>query len=128
MNADELQGCLRMLRAYWPSDWDEARQTVWIDALVDLPPEVATAALRELGRSSTYPTVAEFLTLAGVTHDGEVQVVGDAMFVPGTGWLGGKAPAADRPLALESPAGRDEALAVLRAARAQFEIAAGEGA
>jgi hypothetical protein len=123
MNADELQACLRMLRAYWPSDWDDARQTVWIDALLELPAREATAAIRELGRSATYPTVAEFLRIAGRTEPGvgETQVVGDAIFLPGSGWLGGKAPDDGKRLALEAPRKPAEALRAIRATREPVE-------
>lgn len=92
MDGDQLEGCLRRLRAYWPGEWDKARNAVWAEAMDDLPFELAEAALIALGRSVDFPTVATFLenVAALKPHDGP------GMFLPGSGWVAPLPPPAKR--------------------------------
>lgn len=129
LTAHELEVCLAKLAAYFPGTWDAQRSAVWAQELAVMPFEVALRAITEMARAESFPTVARLLDHAGRTtrRDDEALVVGDAIFLPGTGWLGGREPETEgKPLALGAPSSRDEALRELRAARARFEIQGGE--
>jgi len=70
MNQTELDGAFRLLEAYWPGTWDEARCMVWADAFRDRDASVVGAAIREMGQRTKFPTVAEFNEVAaGIAPD-----------------------------------------------------------
>lgn len=82
MDANELQGCFKLLRAYWPGEWDEARYMVWADAFGAAPAERVRDALVELGKTAKFPTVAEFVELLRASAPRST-----TFFAPGTGWM-----------------------------------------
>lgn len=61
MNESELEGCFKLLRAYWPTEWDEARYLVWADAFDGYPAQEVADAIRAMSRSERFPTVAAFM-------------------------------------------------------------------
>jgi hypothetical protein len=83
MTPTELDTCLRLLEAYWPGEWDEARCLVWAQAFGDGTATAVRDAIVSLGRTAKFPTVAEFLELLG----NGVRVRDGEMFMPGTGWV-----------------------------------------
>lgn len=60
MTNDEFLGVAKMLRAYWPGEWDEARYAVWLDAMAHLSGPVAVEAVRRMGAVERFPSVAAF--------------------------------------------------------------------
>lgn len=86
MTKDELAGCMKLLRSYWPGEWDEARYAVWLEAFKDLSAVEAQAGLVALGRTAKFPTVAEFLQLVRENASGVIRGQ-RGMFLPGTGWV-----------------------------------------
>lgn len=66
MNVDELEGCLRLLEAYYPGDWPIDRQAVWADVLTDMDAAAARAALKAMATVERWPTIAAFHDAARV--------------------------------------------------------------
>lgn len=87
MTEAELKVLFRLLRGYWPGEWDETRYAVWGEAFTGLTFDTAVAAMKELGRTEDFPTVARFLRIAGGVRPAGVISEGDRRFLPGTGWI-----------------------------------------
>jgi hypothetical protein len=64
MTRDELDGCLRLLAAYWPGEWPADRVAVWVDVIGRYPPNDARQAIRQMAKTERTPTVAAYLTAA----------------------------------------------------------------
>jgi hypothetical protein len=94
MTAPQLETCFTMLRSYWPGEWDENRYLIWAEAFNDLDYDTAVGAVKAMGRTAKYPTVAELLqhttrpTNTVIDDD-------DRMFLPGTGWINKPKPPAE---------------------------------
>lgn len=86
MNQDELEGCFKLLRAYWPGEWDEARYMVWAEAFQDFSFDQTRSALVTLGRESKWAAVSEFLRIAHAAVAEEKRRE-KGTFLPGTGWV-----------------------------------------
>lgn len=86
MNQDELEGCFKLLRAYWPGEWDEARYMVWAEAFQDFTFDQTRSALVTLGRESKWAAVSEFLRIAHAAV-AEERRRERGTFLPGTGWV-----------------------------------------
>lgn len=82
MNETELEGCFKLLRAYWPGEWDEARYMVWAEALQDYPFDVCRNAIVHMGRTERWPSVSTFLEVVTNT----LTCPERGRFIPGTGW------------------------------------------
>lgn len=78
MNRAELEGCFKLLRSYWPGEWDEARYLVWAHAFDGLDSCAVRDAIVAMGNTERYPTVAAFR---------EATREQTAFFAPGTGKL-----------------------------------------
>jgi hypothetical protein len=61
MTEEELKGCFKLLRSYWPGEWDEARYVVWADAFDDYSAQDVADAIRAMSRLERFPTVAAFI-------------------------------------------------------------------
>lgn len=86
MTPQELDGCYRLLAAYWPGEWDTERLAVWTIELAALEPAAARNALVEMGRTERWPSVAAFVAIAAANTRKEATANG-ARFMPGTGWV-----------------------------------------
>lgn len=84
MTKDELAGCLRALRAYFPGDWDGERLMVWSDVLLEFDHQTAIAAVRDLGRNDRYPTVAALLEHAKARRPWTGHLPGSGFIAPFT--------------------------------------------
>lgn len=116
----QLEVCLAKLAAYYPGDWGTERAAVWAQELVVIPFDVAMRAIADMARAENFPTVARLLEHAGRApgHTGEVIAVGEARFLPGTGWVGGRRPTNGHgQAALEAPADDGAAVRSIRTAR-----------
>lgn len=60
LTQEELQGCFKLLRSYWPGDWDEARYLVWAHAFEGLDAGHVRDAIIGMANTERYPTVAAF--------------------------------------------------------------------
>lgn len=88
----EIENCLLTLRNYYPGDWPAERQALWADAFHEADYRTAMAAIRELGQTERWPTVAALVAILEPRRGGGVIHDGDRMFMPGTGWI---SPASD---------------------------------
>lgn len=74
----ELEGCFKLLRSYWPGDWDEARYLVWAHAFDGLDADHVRNSIIAMANTEKFPTVAAFRQ---ATREAT------AFFAPGTGKL-----------------------------------------
>lgn len=81
MTQSELEACFKLLRSYWPGEWDEARYLVWAEAFYGLDFDTVRDAIVTMGRREDYPTVAKFLALVTSRQDR------DGYFAEGSGLL-----------------------------------------
>lgn len=86
MTPQQLAGCLVRLQGAFPSEWDEARVTVWTDHLAPLDYGRANNALRAMEAEADFPTIAAFTRALKAENDRVVHEEG-RMFLPGTGWV-----------------------------------------
>lgn len=82
MAEHELEGCFKLLRAYWPGEWDEARYMVWAEAMQDYPFDVCRTAIVQMGRTERFPNVSTFLQVVANSKTCPQR----GRFIPGTGW------------------------------------------
>lgn len=90
MERADLDGCFRLLEAYYPGDWSPERVVVWADALRDLDPIAARDAIRRMGQTEKFATVAALLeTVNGKQprYGEPVTIPGRGTFLPGSGWV-----------------------------------------
>lgn len=83
MTFEEIDGCFRLLRAYWPGEWDEARHAVWGEAFADLSHNEAQQAIMAMGRNEQFCSVATFLNYVKADIGPDPR----GTFLMGTGWV-----------------------------------------
>lgn len=83
MTQTELEGCFRLLRAYWPGEWDDARYMVWAEAFQNIDYPETRQALIAMGHNENFCSVAKFFTYLRPHNKPDPR----GRFSPGAGWL-----------------------------------------
>jgi len=61
VNADQLEGCLKLIEAYYPGDWTPERLAVWADQFAGREYQDVTTALKEMAAQSEFASTVAFV-------------------------------------------------------------------